>query len=90
MSDDAVEIPIDGILDLHTFLPRDVSELIPEYLLECKAREIFDIRIIHGKGTGAMRETVHSILSRMSIVESFQLAGDSSGWGATVVTLYRN
>jgi DNA-nicking Smr family endonuclease len=85
-----IEIPIDGVLDLHTFNPRDVKELLPDYLAECKNRGIYEVRIIHGKGTGILRETVHSILRKMPDVESFGLAGeDAGGWGATVVRLKR-
>ncbi|MDI6801879.1 MAG: Smr/MutS family protein [Thermodesulfovibrionales bacterium] len=83
-----VEIPIDGILDLHTFSPREIKELLLHYLSECREKGILDMRIIHGKGTGALRETVHSILRKIPEVESFKLAGeDGGGWGATVVRL---
>jgi len=85
---DAVELPIDGILDLHTFHPRDVKELVPDYLSECRAKGILEMRIIHGKGTGALRETVHAVLNRLDFVLDFHLAmGDGGGWGATVVKL---
>ncbi len=82
-----VHIPIDGTLDLHTFSPRDLKDLIPDYLNACRAKGILDVRIIHGKGTGALRESVHAILRRLPYVAHFQLAGDSGGWGATVVRL---
>lgn len=82
-----IELPIDGTLDLHTFHPRDVSDLVPEYLAECRRRRIYLVRIIHGKGTGALREMVHAILRKLPDVISFYLAGDASGWGATVVEL---
>ncbi|MBD3367329.1 MAG: DNA mismatch repair protein MutS [Candidatus Eisenbacteria bacterium] len=81
------EIPIDGTLDLHTFRPGDVKDLVPDYLQLCRERGILDVRIVHGKGTGALRETVHSILRRLPGVESFRLASDAGGWGATVVRL---
>jgi DNA-nicking Smr family endonuclease len=89
MDDDfPIELPIDGVLDLHTFRPQVVKELIPDYLAECRARGILDVRIIHGKGTGALRRTVHAILARLPEVASFQLAGeDAGGWGATGVLL---
>ena len=86
---DPVELPIDGILDLHTFDPRDVKELIPDYLDACRERGIRDVRIIHGKGSGALRKTVHSVLGRLEGVASYRLAGeDRGGWGATLVILY--
>jgi len=81
------EIPIDGTLDLHTFDPREVGELVPHYLSLCRERGILDVRIIHGKGTGALRERVHALLRKLPDVESFALAGDAGGWGATVVRL---
>jgi hypothetical protein len=37
---DAVEIPIDGTLDLHTFAPRDVADVVGTYLDECLVRAI--------------------------------------------------
>lgn len=85
---DPIELPIDGILDLHTFHPREVKELVPDYLAECRERGILEVRIIHGKGTGALRRTVHATLARLPEVVSFGLAmEDAGGWGATLVTL---
>ena len=83
-----VEIPIDGVLDLHTFLPGDVGRLVPEYLLACRERGILHVRIVHGKGDGTLRRTVHTLLGRDAGVVDFGLAGpDAGGWGATLVTL---
>ena len=86
--EDSMEFPIDGTLDLHTFRPSEVKDLLHEYLSECRQRGIYETRIIHGKGTGMLRETVHAILKTMPEVESFRLADESAGsWGATLVRL---
>lgn len=83
-----VELSIDGILDLHTFHPREVRSLLPESLMACRREGILDVRIIHGKGAGTLREVVHSVLRHLPEVVSFRLAGqDAGGWGATVVLL---
>lgn len=83
-----VRIPITGELDLHTFRPDDLGELIPAYLTECSARGLREIRIVHGKGTGTLRTTVHALLKRSPLVHAFRLGDEHSGsWGATVVTL---
>jgi dsDNA-specific endonuclease/ATPase MutS2 len=87
-SDDAVELPIDGELDLHAFRPAEVKDLVPEYLALCREKGIFRVRIIHGKGTGALRETVHRLLARLDYVRDFGLGDErSGGWGATIVHL---
>ena len=86
--DEPVQMPIDGVLDLHTFKPRDVKELVPEYLLECQKLGILRVRIIHGKGVGNLRRTVHSLLEKNPNVDSFNLANEHfGGWGATIVHL---
>ena len=86
--DDAVVLPIDGILDLHTFLPKEIGSLVPAYLAACRKKGILEVRIIHGKGTGTLRRSVQSVLSRLDLVASFHSAGEEEGgWGATLVTL---
>ena len=82
--------PIDGTLDLHLFQPKGVGDLLPEYLAECRKRGILQVRIVHGKGTGQLRERVHAVLRRLPAVASFSLAPESmGGWGATVVEMKR-
>ncbi len=82
-----VELPIDGILDLHQFNPKELGGLIPDYIDACLELDIVSIRIIHGKGKGVLRRTVHSLLDKNSRVLSYRLADDSSSWGATLVEL---
>lgn len=92
MSDEAagepVRIPITGELDLHTFQPREIPGLLDAYLAECVRLGRREVRIIHGKGTGTLRETVHAWLRRSPRVGGFRLGDEhSGGWGATLVTL---
>ena len=85
---DPMELPVDGTLDLHTFHPREAGDLVREYLAACRERGILEVRIVHGKGTGVLRRTVHAVLERMAEVEGFRLAGEDRGsWGATLVVL---
>jgi dsDNA-specific endonuclease/ATPase MutS2 len=86
--DAPIPLPITGELDLHTFRPQDLGELIPAYLDECAARGLHTVRIVHGKGTGTLRTTVHALLQRSPRVASFRLGDENTGsWGATLVTL---
>lgn len=89
--DEPLQLPIDGVLDLHTFSPRDIKDLVPDYLAACRAKGIYHVRIIHGKGIGNLRRTVHALLARHPDVVSFTLDHPQfGGWGATLVTLRPN
>ena len=83
-----IEFPINDVLDLHTFHPKEVADLIDDYLAACREKGIHEVRIIHGKGSGTLRRRVHSILDRNSLVTSFtQAPPEAGGWGATIVRL---
>jgi len=88
--DVAIHIPIDGTLDLHTFNPREVQDLLEEYISACLEKGIYEVRIIHGKGKGILRDKVHSILKRHPLVMDFSLDPGASGWGATIVLLKKD
>lgn len=84
----ALALPIDGVLDLHTFTPRQVKDVVLDYLAECRARGILDVRVIHGKGIGNLRRTVHALLSKHPDVLRYAEASAAyGGWGATIVRL---
>ena len=85
-----IDLPIDGTLDLHTFRPEEVPDLVPDYLEACRAANIYEVRIIHGKGTGKLKSTVEALLPQCPLVASFRPADESAGgWGATLVTVRR-
>ena len=86
--DEPVRIPITDVFDLHTIPPRDVRAVVEEYLIEAQRMGYRALRIIHGRGIGAQRETVRSVLSRTPFVADFRDApAEAGGWGATIVTL---
>ena len=83
-----IRIPITDVLDLHSVPPRDVKEVVEEYLLEARRLGFRALRIVHGRGIGVQREIVRGILARTEFVESFRDApAEAGGWGATILTL---
>jgi DNA-nicking Smr family endonuclease len=88
MQEDPVPLPITGELDLHTFRPSELGELLPAYFAECRSLGILRVRVIHGKGSGSLREGVHRLLAKLPEVKEYFLAdSQSGGWGATWVVL---
>ena len=86
--DAIVALPIDGVLDLHTFSPKEVKSLVGDYIDACLDVGIVELRIIHGKGTGTLRRIVHGVLEKHPSVLQFRLCGQGDGgWGATRVDL---
>lgn len=85
---EAGELPIDGELDLHPFKPKEVRGVVEAYLDACVERGIHELRLVHGKGIGNLRRTVHALLDRHPAVVNYRLGGmGEGGWGATLVTL---
>ena len=82
-----LDYPLDGVLDLHMFAPGDAASVAGEYLDACYQAGIREVRIIHGKGKGVMRRTVHALLKDHPLVSEFGLDSGSSSWGATLVRL---
>ncbi len=86
--EEPIRMPIDGVLDLHTFRPSELPDLLDDYLEACRQAGIRQVRIIHGKGTGILRRRVHGLLNKHPDVRSYQDAPpEAGGWGATIATL---
>jgi len=87
---DPIIVPIEDVLDLHTYNPRDVGDLMEDYFFECVKASLSTVRIIHGKGTGRLKNSVLECLRRNRLVASFRDAPpEAGGWGATIVELKR-
>ncbi len=85
---DPIELEITDVLDLHSFPPREVPDLVRDYLDAAYDKGLRELRIIHGRGVGVQRRTVRTLLERDPRVVDFRDApGVHGGWGATVVTL---
>jgi DNA-nicking Smr family endonuclease len=83
-----VRMPITDELDLHTFKPADLPDLLDDYLGECARLGLSKVRIIHGKGSGIQRKRVQAILDRHPLVVRWQSApAEAGGWGATLAEL---
>ena len=81
-------LPIEDVIDLHPFAPHEIRSVVEEYLSACCQAGLSTVRLIHGKGRGVQRNSIRSLLARLSCVESFQDAPpEAGGWGATVVRL---
>ncbi|HEY6066012.1 MAG TPA: Smr/MutS family protein [Thermoanaerobaculia bacterium] len=81
-------LPIEDSLDLHSFLPEDVSSVVSEYLDEAIRAGYREVRLIHGKGKGVRRAEVRRLLAGdVRVREIFDATPDRGGFGATIVVL---
>jgi dsDNA-specific endonuclease/ATPase MutS2 len=86
--EEPVRVPIEEVLDLHTFAAKDIASVVEHYLEQCQAAGLSEVRLIHGKGTGLRRAVVRRVLSSHPAVRSFADAPlQAGGWGATIVRL---
>ena len=81
------EIPAFDELRLRQLTVDEALPLLDEFLHDRFVSGLRHVRIIHGKGTGVIRDTVQRELKRHPLVKSFR-PGDSheGGHGVTVVT----
>ena len=86
--DRPVEILLEDSIDLHSFPPRDVPDVVDAYLEAVSEKEFTEVRLIHGRGIGVQRDRVQKLLARHHLVSGFHDAPpDRGGWGATIAYL---
>ena len=86
--DAPVVLPVEDSIDLHSFRPSETASVVEEYLVAAAARGFREVRIVHGRGIGAQRRTVRTVLARSPLVLEFRDAPpEAGGWGATIATL---
>ncbi len=74
-------------LNLHGMFVKEALDLTIKYLDDAVLAGLPSVRILHGKGTGALRKAVHEELGENPLVSKYQLAPLSQGGeGVTVVT----
>ena len=83
-----VEVPVEDSIDLHSFPPRDVPDVVDAYLEAAVEKGFTEVRLIHGRGIGVQRDRVQKLLARHPRVSGFHDAPpDRGGWGATIAYL---
>lgn len=83
-----VRFEITDVLDLHSFPPREIGDLVRDYLDLAWEKGLREVRIIHGRGVGVQRRRVRALLERDARVRAFGDAPtEAGGWGATWVEL---
>ena len=61
--------------------------LLDKYLDDAYLTHLTSVRVVHGKGTGALRNAVHAHLKGLRIVKEYHLAEYGEGdAGVTIVT----
>jgi len=80
--------PVEIEIDLRGRRAAEISEFLDRYLEDAYQSGLPFVRIIHGKGTGTLRQVVRELLNAHPAVASHQLAPpEQGGDGATVATL---
>ena len=88
MDHEAVVVEITDVIDLHTFLPREIRAVARDYLDAAYDKGLRRLRLIHGRGVGTQRRSIRALLERDPRVVAFEDApAEDGGRGATLVTM---
>ena len=75
-------------LDLHSFTVEEALPALDRYLTDAFLEGYGEVRIVHGKGSGILRQAVTRELKKHQLVKSFRIGGHSEGQtGVTMVQL---
>lgn len=82
------EMTVPAEIDLRGARVDEALARLEKYLDDVVLASLSQVRVIHGKGTGALREAIHDYLRQHAAVRDFRLAApDAGGEGATEVVL---
>ena len=73
-------------------LGKTVDEALSEldkYLDDAYLAHLSSVRIVHGKGTGALRNAVHSHLKKMKTIKEFRLGEFGEGDAGVTIATFR-
>jgi DNA mismatch repair protein MutS2 len=73
-------------VDIRGLRGDEIDDKVLQALDTAIRADLREIRIIHGKGKGTLRQIVHGVLARHPAVKAFH-AAERGSWGATAVEL---
>ncbi len=86
--DPVAVLEIEDSIDLHGFQPRDIPDVVVDYLEAARDKGFREVRLIHGRGKGVQRARIQALLASHPHVVGFADAPAArGGWGATIVHL---
>ncbi len=77
-----------GDLDVRGSRVHMIESMIPQFIDRAFMQGLTSVRIIHGEGTGALRQAVRDVLSRESHVETFQPAPRNAGGNGVTIAMF--
>ncbi|HMQ32232.1 MAG TPA: endonuclease MutS2 [Chloroflexaceae bacterium] len=87
----AVSLPaapdVSMTFDMRGWRAHEVGDRLDRYLNDAYLAGLHQVRLIHGKGTGALRQIVRDVLQSHPLVTSFAAGGRDGGDGVTVANL---
>jgi DNA-nicking Smr family endonuclease len=84
--DEPIALPIEDAIDLQAFAPREILDVVGDYLAAAHGAGFELVRLIHGRGKGVQRAAIQRLLREHALVVEFWDAAESH-LGATVVRL---